>query len=382
MSRHAERLSAFSTVSSALALLSDTRLSALLDDAQSLGSGFGGRTFRAEVADLPVFAKRVPLTDLERLAENVMSTANHFDLPMYYQYGVGSTGFGAWRELAVHTMTTNWVLTDQSQGFPLTYHWRVLPDPEPQPPTSAAREELDRAVAYWGDSPAVRARLEAIGRSTASLVLFLEYIPQTVDAWLADQVPRGAAALDAACAMVHRGLREEVAFMRSRGLVHFDAHFHNVLTDGHRLYFADYGLAGHSAFELSAEESRFLHEHRDYDRALTETQLVNWLVGALYPNADRSALVREFADGRDPGCDSAVAAEIIGRDAPVAAVVNEFFRVLVEETKTAPYPADALRCARDPWTARSGRPRVVTGREWSTQPAGVELSGLGPHRSE
>ena len=43
----------------------------------------------------------------------------------------------------MHTMTTNWVLGGQHQGFPLMYHWRVLPD------TAALTGELpdvERAV--------------------------------------------------------------------------------------------------------------------------------------------------------------------------------------------------------------------------------------------
>lgn len=46
----------------------------------------------------------------------------------------------------MHTMTTNWVLGGEYQGFPLMYHWRVLPD------TAALPEELadvERVVAYW-----------------------------------------------------------------------------------------------------------------------------------------------------------------------------------------------------------------------------------------
>ncbi|WP_406418196.1 hypothetical protein [Streptomyces sp. NBC_01614] len=35
------------------------------------------------------------------------STANVLRLPAYFHHGIGSPGFGAWRELAVHTMTTN-----------------------------------------------------------------------------------------------------------------------------------------------------------------------------------------------------------------------------------------------------------------------------------
>jgi hypothetical protein len=69
-----------------------------------------------EVAGTPVFVRRVPLTDLERRPENVRSTANLFALPVFCQYGLGGPGFGAWRELAVHTMTTNWVLTGEYEG--------------------------------------------------------------------------------------------------------------------------------------------------------------------------------------------------------------------------------------------------------------------------
>jgi hypothetical protein len=49
-------------------------------------------------------------------------------LPGILQYGVGSAGFGARREPAAHIMTTKWVLGNEYAGFPLMYHWRVLPD--------------------------------------------------------------------------------------------------------------------------------------------------------------------------------------------------------------------------------------------------------------
>lgn len=80
MSRGA-RLAAHDAVSTSLALRSDRALSELVDAAVPIGSGIGSP---------------------------------------------GCPGFGAWRELAVHTMTTNWVLADRFQGFPLMYHWPVL----------------------------------------------------------------------------------------------------------------------------------------------------------------------------------------------------------------------------------------------------------------
>ncbi|MER7364008.1 hypothetical protein [Nonomuraea wenchangensis] len=115
MSR-AARLTAHSAVSTSLALCSDRALGELVDAAVPLGSGIGGKSALLEVAGTPVFVKRVPLTDLERQPEHVRSTANLFDLPVFCHYGVGAIGgpgFGVWRELAVHTMTTNWVLAAQ-----------------------------------------------------------------------------------------------------------------------------------------------------------------------------------------------------------------------------------------------------------------------------
>lgn len=181
---HRERLAAHSAVSTSLALCSDEGLTDLVGAATPLGSGIGGRSSLLEVDGTSVFIKRVPLTDLERLPENVRSTANIFGLPTFCQYGIGGPGGGAWRELAVHAMTTNWVLAGECEGFPLMYHWRVLPDSTPLPEELA---DVERAVAYWGGGSQVRRRIEALQQSSASLALFLEYIPQNLREWLGEQ---------------------------------------------------------------------------------------------------------------------------------------------------------------------------------------------------
>ena len=61
-------------------------------------TGIGGQSVLLIIHGSPIFVKKVPLTDLERQPENVMSTANLFNLPLFYQYGVGSAGFCSWRE--------------------------------------------------------------------------------------------------------------------------------------------------------------------------------------------------------------------------------------------------------------------------------------------
>jgi hypothetical protein len=67
-----DRLDRYATVAGALALLSDRRLAALVEGAELLGTGIGGTSSRLHVDGIPVFVKRVPLTDLERRPENVM----------------------------------------------------------------------------------------------------------------------------------------------------------------------------------------------------------------------------------------------------------------------------------------------------------------------
>ncbi|MFD9501996.1 protein kinase family protein [Streptomyces sp. NPDC060035] len=342
------RLTAHDAVSTSLALCSDRALRALVDAAMPLGSGIGGTSALMEVAGTPVFVKRVPLTDLERQPEHVRATANLFELPVFCHYGVGTIGqpgFGAWRELAVHTMTSDWVLAGECECFPLMYHWRVLPDSSPLPEELA---DVERAAAYWGGGSQVRRRIQALQQSSASVALFLEYIPQNLHQWLGAQVEAGDRSADRACAMVERELAVGTSFMNSRGLLHFDAHFENILTDGRRLYFADYGLAISSQFELSQDEADFFGRHQTYDRCYTATYLVNWLVTALfgYRREDgdgRYALVRAFAAGKRPTGIPEEAAAIIARHAPVAAVISDFNRTFQRRSRQTPYPLEEVR---------------------------------------
>lgn len=341
-SEYAARLTAYGSVATRLSLLSDRRLGDVVSSASAVGSGVGGRSGELDIGGTRVFVKRVPLTDVEARPENVRSTANLFGLPVFYQYGAGSAGFGAWRELAVHTMTSNWVLGREHEGFPLMYHWRVLPD---SPPGGFVDEfgGIDGAVAHWDGSPAVRERLEAIGRSSHSLVLFLEYVPQTLGAWLSeyreDAEPAG---VGSSCLWVEEALVRGAVFMSSRGLVHFDAHVDNLLTDGRLIYFADFGLALSSGFELSAAEEQFLSEHLAYDRHYTVSHLLHHLVDRLRGDTGRDVFLREWSAGRKPGGVLPETAAIIQRHARTAVALDRFHRRFLTESKHTPFPAAEL----------------------------------------
>ncbi|MDX3640786.1 protein kinase family protein [Streptomyces sp. MB09-02B] len=339
------RLAKHRTVSATLAQHGDRELRKLVDTATPLGTGIGGTSVLLDVDGTPVFVKQVRLTDIERRPEHAHSTANLFGLPVHCQYGVGSVGgpgFGAWRELAVHTMTTGWVTSGDSDSFPLLHHWRVLPDAGRPLPGELA--DVERVVAYWGGGSGIRRRVEELRHSSASLTLFLEYIPQNLHDWLGVRVAAGDEAAERACAMVEEELEAGVSFMNDRGLLHFDAHFQNILTDGRRLYFTDHGLSLSSSFELARDEADFYDAHRTYDRHYAVTHLVNWLAVALYgyAPAERREFVRACARGELPADVPETIAAILARHAPVAAVMGDFYDRFRHESRATPYPLEAL----------------------------------------
>ena len=355
----AARLATYGRVSALLRSLDDGGLRDLLHSAAAIGCGIGGAAMVLDVAGAHVFVKRIALTDRERQPEHVQSTQNLFHLPLFYQYGigVGSAGFGVWRELAVHQMTTRWVIANEYQGFPLMYDWRILPG------VSGEQDDVERAVHYWEGSSSVRTRLEAIAESSASVVLFLEYFPETLHDWLTARIAADSHDGDATCAVVEGQLRAGTSFMHSRGLLHFDAHFKNILTDGQHLYFSDFGLAMSTGFDLAVDEFEFFLRHRSYDRTYIATHTVNWLIGAFSGTVEKDILLRECAAGKVLVDFPRGPANIVDRYAPLAIVMNEFYRRLQTESRTTPYPAEQAELAIDVIRLRGARSPIELGTE-------------------
>ncbi|OZC84114.1 hypothetical protein CH254_24960 [Rhodococcus sp. 06-412-2C] len=333
--QHVERRARHTAASALLSSMSDRELARAVATATPLGTGIGGRSMEMDVDGDRVFVKRIPLTDFEMMPQNRFSTANLFGLPTFYQYGVGSSGFGAWRELAAHTMTTEWVLDGEFPGFPLMYHWRILPDSAPEGFVDEFGG-LERAVTYWEGSPAIRSRLEAIGTCKHSVVVFLEHIPHTLGDWIAQQ--RNGSDGDELFLWAENALARTTEFTSAHGFVHFDAHFANILTDGRQLYFADFGLASSSTFDLSAHEFTFLSRHLSYDRVYTAGQLLRTLIADKFSESERAALPQSWIEGTRPEGISPAIEAFVDRHIRPTAVLNSFHRSLVDDTKVTPFP--------------------------------------------
>ncbi|WP_460916401.1 serine/threonine protein phosphatase [Plantactinospora veratri] len=253
-------------LSVALAARADAELSALLDTAPVAAVGVGGGCAVVDIDGVPVFVKRIPITDRELARPR--STANLSGLPTYSQYGIGGPALNVWRELAANQIVTEAVLAGEVESFPLLYHWRVLPG---RPPTAAEHLDVDAVLRRVGGTAVVRTRLAELASATSSLVLFLEHVPHPLPAWLnADPVGRAET--------FERQLFEITAFLRDRELLHLDGHFGNLRSDGERIHLVDFGLATSSRFDLSDAEREFVARHADHDAGYAAMTLANWLV--------------------------------------------------------------------------------------------------------
>jgi hypothetical protein len=279
-----------------------------------------------------VFVKLLPMTALELQQEHRDSTANLFGLPSYYHYRIGSSGFGAWRELEAHRLANQWVLSGECAGFPLLHESRVLP--------LVNRGPDDRlSMSPWGDDAAIRGRISAIKEATVSLALFLEHLPLTLSQWLRDQL---TSVRDPLALVLEReeALLALLTFVRDQGLLHMDAHFENVLTDGSQLFLSDLGLAISRTFQLDAEELEFFERHQSFDHCTAVTSMVHAVVSRFDTRDDWRVALQEILDGTHIRIDEIPPAlrRYLARRGPVALAAGVFYGQLLDQLRTE-FPA-------------------------------------------
>ncbi|MDZ7950539.1 protein kinase [Nostoc sp. DedQUE09] len=248
------RTKSYFKLSSQLAGLDNMQLCSLFDNNEpSTSSSSSGRNHTIVLGQFKIFVKRIPITNIEY--ENLFSTKNLYDLPTCFNYGVGSIGFGVFRELITHIKTTNWVLEGANATFPLMYHYRIIP-------FFGQRENIDMEnhksfVEYWGNNASIENYVLDRANANYELVLFLEYIPYVLETWLQENHSKLQQPLDELCTTI--------AFLRRKRIIHFDAHFRNILTDGKQIYLTDFGLVLDKSFSLTKDEESFFKQNQFYD---------------------------------------------------------------------------------------------------------------------
>ncbi|HLF77578.1 MAG TPA: hypothetical protein VJB57_08810, partial [Dehalococcoidia bacterium] len=187
-------------------------------------------------------------------------------------------------------------------------------------------------------------------------VIILEYAPHTMWRWLTDSPGRVDDVIDQ--------VFQSIAMLRANGVVHFDAHFANVVTDGAAHLLTDFGLWLDSQFELSAEERAFLQRHIDYDYGevlMSAGDTLTWTF-FLLPEGEREAIRRELGIHRTDGNAAigriliarledlaglmpveGVLLEAVRRYRPVMLFMSEFLSAMRSNPrKDTPFEADIL----------------------------------------
>lgn len=341
-----DRLTRCDALAAKLSTLSDNGIRSLLDAGTQPRVGIGGTTHSIVVAGSPVFVKAIKLSTLE-VDAGPGDTRNLFGLPPWYHYGVGegSTGFNAWREVAAHERVNDWVIKDGRGAFPLLYHWRIVPGVAPRELDEA---DMNRAVTFWADSAEVERRLRALSASTTVVAIFIEHVPMVLRSWLDSQLAVGGKEMAHSVQKVLDQLLVATADMRAHGVVHFDAHFDNVLTTGHQLVVSDFGLAAAADFELDDAERRFLTTHINHDVAYCAAELTNAILHKVMAFPDARArndwLRRCSRTGTTDGLPSSVA-ETVRRLAPLSTLINDFYWQLHDGHFQTEFPSTALATA-------------------------------------
>lgn len=123
--------------------------------------------------------------------------------------------------------------------------------------------------------------------------------------------------------MVEKNLHKITSFINSGGLLHFDAHFWNILTDGQNLYFSDFGLVISDRFELSDAELNFFNQHHNYDRCYTMAFFVEYILRESFGGENYDTILQEFITRNSMKKLPLVIAEIVTRYAPISSIIKD-----------------------------------------------------------
>lgn len=333
------RLDEARRISAALAGLDDAGVRTLIDAAEPVGVGIGGTTKTACISETTVFVKQLPLTSVEEA--DPTATASRVQLPFVCHYGIGSPTHGVGRELAAHQATSGWVQAGAVDFFPLLLGWRVV---DLKCGTDLSEFDGNAPQRQWGPHwPQVQGKLAAMKDASKSLVLFLEYVPDTLGAWVCRKLAADTG--ESVFADVIDQILEATAWMTTQGFHHFDVHPGNILVQEGRLLFTDFGLALHREFDLTPEEKASMLTHEGYDRDTALMHLFHWVLFELgYTSGpQRLALLRAAAaDPATPALDPVRAAlgdgaDLIARHADVAVYITEMFAALMQDASATRY---------------------------------------------
>ena len=198
-----------------------------------------------------IFIKDIQLYKL--FVNNPFDSSNLYNIPAFYNFGFGSAGINLWRELLLHIKTTNYVLSNKCNYFPLLYHYRIIENDDNKNINSGL-ENMNN----WDNNENIKKYLKDRHKSTHKIVLFLEYIPYVAYEYL-EKYPNFISNF-------YEQSNEIIKFCNKNGILHNDAHLGNYVIDEKKnVYLTDFGLSLDREFKLDKNEKKFMKYNHKLD---------------------------------------------------------------------------------------------------------------------
>lgn len=269
-----DRKKLYYSFNSKLSELSNADLIRLVNKGK-ISEGWGGNSL-IKVDQKKVFVKTVPLTQKEY--ENSFDTRNILKLPLFYNYGVGSAGLGAFRELVAHIKTTNWVLDDSHHSFPLMYHYRIVKNTNAK--TYSVPGDPKKYVENWNNSKSIERYVSERKTPPYEIILCLEYFPNVMHEWIESNSNK--------IQVFSKKIYKTFDFLKQNKIIHFDAHWRNILVDDSgEPYLTDFGLVLDYSYCSTEKEKEFFNNHSFYDHSQYTGYLI-FLLEIKYQSCSKS----------------------------------------------------------------------------------------------
>lgn len=253
------RANTYHKLATKFSYLSEANLKQFLYNSNEKSKGVG-KNYVFEIENVKVFAKSLKVTQKEY--DNMFDTSNLFNLPTFYNYGIGSYGINVWRELLMHIKTTQFVLNNECVNFPLLYHYRIIKEKKEH-----TVKYNDYYIKYWNSDKNIKKYLDEKNKTVYRLILLLEYFPYASY----ERIPKTRDIKS-----FYSQAYNIINFLNKRNILHFDAHLGNFLVDKNDvIYLTDYGLVIDKEFYLSRDEIKFFDQNEKYDRNMICYSTIN-----------------------------------------------------------------------------------------------------------
>ena len=241
-----------------------------------VGQGWGVNSI-IDIEGTKIFAKTIPITKTD--LAHMYDTSNIHNLPVCYNYGVGSARFGCWRELAFHVKTSNWVVGGKCPCFPILYHHRIIESKSIA--AKLKKHKFDKKYFdYWNSDKNIEKFLSGRSNTTHFIVMCLEYFPLALY----------EANIDKNINWYWKQMLIILKFLKENKVIHFDAHMGNLITDEKIIILTDFGLVLDKSFDLSKQEIAFFDRNTNYDKAM----MISNMSEPIFEHIFKPATMKKF----------------------------------------------------------------------------------------